>query len=394
MPDDPTPDLDRLGHLAPAVDLDAALGAFRTVRRRRARTRAALAGTAVVLVLAVGVGAVLASTGGDATDVATEPGPTTEAVPPVSAEGNRQAATMQDGLMLRLDLPKTAEVGERMWLDVTFTNGRDDEITVDVAAPCSEPLAAVAGSLDAINAVDADREMGAFSAEPPAGKGVAGEQWGGDLAELPAVLADEAPPKVLVGRPEEHLSTTSTACPAVGVPPQPLAPGASVATRLAVDLRWTDHASADGTDLEVLASTGALATADGEDLGRLTVRQPVRLIDPTDRATAYAAATGPDGIAAAPTLADWVAETRDLPPGVEQRWSTALTWWQGAWEAWIVPTYGTGHQGDPLRIRFDPEAMAVSDVRTVFWNGAPSDDPDAYPTPPAEPVDEVRYQAP
>ena len=39
----------------------------------------------------------------------------------------------------------------------------------------------------------------------------------------------------------------------------------------------------------------------------------------------------------------------------------------------------------------DPQSGEVVDVRTVFWNGAPSDDPDAYPDGIVEAVDEVRY---
>ncbi|HRW39749.1 MAG: hypothetical protein KDB04_04275 [Acidimicrobiales bacterium] len=390
MPDDPIPDLDRLAHLAPAIDLDAAAGAFRGVRRRRARRRTALVGAAGVLA-AVGLGALVVSAQDDAADVSTGPSST----PSVSAgfEGGRQVTTSEDGLVLQLDLPETAVVGERMWLDVTFTNGSDDDITVGTAAPCDEQLGAVAGSLDAIRAVEADAGMGAFAVDPLAGSGVAGEQWGGDVDDLPAVLAGGRAPKVLPGRPEAQLSMTTVACSSMLLPPRPLATGASLSTRLAVDLRWTDPGSADGSELEVLASTGPLATAAGDDLGRVSVRQPVALVDPTDRAPSHAVAVGPDGIAAAPTLDAWLAETRDLPPQVEQRWSAAVAWWRGAWEAWIVPTYGSGHQSDPLRIRFDPEAMAVTDVRTVFWNGAPSDDPDAYPIAPDEPVDEVRYSA-
>jgi len=58
-----------------------------------------------------------------------------------------------------------------------------------------------------------------------------------------------------------------------------------------------------------------------------------------------------------------------------------------------APGGGTGHQADPLRIRFDPERNEVVDVRTVFWNGAPADDPD-QPDPLPDPVDDVRYHQP
>ncbi len=389
----------RLSRLAPGVDPDAATTEFarrRVVRARRRRALTAGAVAATVLVVA-GLAAALVLPGDDRQQVyagSTTEAPVTTVAPPVGLEeGEIRTSTEDQGLVFSMDTPPEATVGERMWVDVTFTNDRPDAVTVDPAAPCREPVGALAGGLEAIRAVAADTGFGAFDADRPGGAGVAGTTWSGDLDELPQILGSGVDPKVYTGRAEDQLTMNSIACDWVARPPETVAPGVSVTRRIAIDLRWVTPRSVDGESLEVLASTGAIKAADGRDLGNVTVQQPVALRDPEDRRASYDAAVAPGGIAAAPTLPAWIVATMDMgpdvPPGFVQQYATGLSWWNGAWEAWILPGRGDGHQTDPLRIRFDPDRMEVVDVRTVFWNQAPSDDPDQPE--PTEPVEDVRY---
>lgn len=399
MPD-PTDPLTRLDRLAPSIDVDAAASAYRVRRSARTRRRRALVGGALgVAVVAVGIGAALALPRDDSEQVltgsTTEPEPIDITVPVGIGQDERRTSTEADGIVLALHTPVEAEVGQRMWVDVTLTNGRSAPIAVDVAAACHEPLGAVAGSVEAVSAVEADTGFGAFDADAPGGSGVTGTGWTGDLDELPSVLSGGSDPKVYSGRDQSLLSMSSIACDAMRHPPETIEPGGSISRRIAIDLRWVTPTAVDGQELEVLATTGPIVGDDGADLGKVTVRQPVVLRDPVDRQASYDAAVGPDGIAAAPTLPAWVAEVDDLgpdaPPEMEQAYLTGLSWWDGAWEAWLRPERGIGHQTDPLRIRFDGERMEVVDVRTVFGNGAPSDDPDRAAS--AAPVDDVRYRA-
>lgn len=395
MPD-PTDPFDRLERLAPAVDADAATAAFGHRRAVRARRRRAVTGGGLALVVVlVGAAAVLARQGDDGQRVLA--GSTTVA-PPTTPGGlrpvERRVVTedRERGLTLAMELPEEATVGERLWVDVTFTNERADAITVEPAAVCREPVSALAGSLEAVSAVKADTGFGAFDADSPGGSGRSGTIWTGDLDALPGVLGSGQDPKVFSGRPEDQLTVNRISCDWVARPPETIEPGASVSRRIAIDLRWATPGSVDGRSLEVLASTGALEAADGTALGKVTVQQPVELHDTVHRQPSYEAAIAADGIAAAPTLDTWVDATLDMgdaPPGFVQQYATGLSWWNGAWEAWILPGRGDGHQTDPLRIRFDPDRMQVVDVRTTFWGHAPSDDPDQPE--PTEPIEDVRY---
>ncbi|WP_421119238.1 hypothetical protein ACE2AJ_18005 [Aquihabitans daechungensis] len=309
----------RLSHLAPDVDADAATDAFARHRAARARRRRTAIGSgiaAAVLVLA-GISAALARPDDDGQQVlagsTTEVPPSSVTVPVGLGQDERRSTTEDRGLTLSMDTPLTAEVGERMWIDVTLTNRRSEAITVGPAASCREPLAALAGSIEAVNAVEADTGFGAFDVDPPAGSGLSGENWEGEIEQLPSVLDAGVSPKVRAGRSQDQLTTSFTACDAMLLPPEEVAPGASITRRIAIDLRWVGHDLVDGQSLDVLASTGPIQGADGSDLAKVSVRQPVRLLDPVDRRASYDAAVAPDGIAAAPTLTEWVAMTGELP---------------------------------------------------------------------------------
>lgn len=395
-PGDPALDA-RLAHLAPTVDPDEATVAFGRRRAARARRRRAVlgGGLAAAVVVIAGIAAVLAAPGDDGQRVLT--GSTTEAPAATTTtagyvEGEVQTVTDAPGLSMAMITPRTATVGERLWVDVTVTNERSEPVLLGAVARCNEPVSALAGTIEAVNAVQADTGYTAFSVLPPVGAALDDPRWSGDLAQLPDVLSAPQMSKVYAGREESQLATTSTVCADMVLPPTELAPGGSLTRRIAIDLRWDDAGPVDGQTLDVLASTGPITGPDGTDIGKLVVRQPVTLEDPLDRWPSYDAATQAAGLSAAPTLAEWVDETLALDPGLEQRYSASTTWWQGAWESWIVPSEGSGHQRDPLRIRFDADQMAVTDVRTVFGDNAPSDDPD-QPDPLPEPVDAVRYQA-
>ena len=248
MPDDPTPDLDGLDALAPSIDLDAASRTFRSLRRRRDRRRIALASAAIVALVVVAASRHIPTAGDRPDGVASGPerSATSTADPPPG--GERRVTTREQGLVLEVDLPVEATVGERMWLDVTLRNERSEAITMGTVAPCGEPVSALAGSIDAVDAVEADTGVGAFAASPQAGQGAQGQQWAGDLAQLPGVLGGGQAPKVLAGRPAASLSTTTMVCTSMEVPPPLLDPGASVTRRIAIDLRWARQTSANGSE--------------------------------------------------------------------------------------------------------------------------------------------------
>ena len=397
-PSDPVFD-SRLSRLAPEVDPEVATTAFSHRRAGRARRRRVVAsGSLAAAVLAlVGLGAVVAMPGDDGEQVLA--GSTTEVpegsttVPLGLDEDQRRTTVSSQGLTLSMDTPKTAEVGGRMWVDVTLANDRSERVAIDMVAACHEPLGALAGSIGAVNAVEADTGFGAFAIDQPGGSAASGTAWSGAPEELPEVLGAGLAPKVHAGRTDAQIGSFPVVCDASGGSPDVLDPGVSVTRRIAIDLRWVTPDSVDGTSIEVLASTGLLRSPDGGDLGKVTVQQPVALLDPVDRVASFEAALASDGMASAPTLVGWIQETGAVDPsGPPQGYQAEMTWWNGAWEAWILPQRGAGHQVDPLRIRFDPERGEVVDVRTVFGGSAPSDDPD-QPDPLPAPVDELRYSA-
>lgn len=393
-PHDPFAGLERL---APTVDVEGATSSFARARTRRARRRrAAVTGLAGVALLgALGVGLALTGDGGRPEEIVAGPGPdpspTESVIRPVDpGDGRRVVSVVEDGIRLEMTLPEQATVGERLWLDVTLTNERTGPITVGEAAPCQEPFLAIAGKIEAINAVEAATEKvpygpESFGLEYP---------WSGELSGLGPVLASVEPPKVLVGRAENQLPTLSVGCTLEAYPPQPVEPSGSIRRRIAIDLRWSDPTRRDGGTFDVRVTTGVIRIVDGRRVGSMPLRHPIDLVDPVDRAPSHAAAIGPGGMTAAPTLQEWLDALPNLVGSEE--YLVSLTWWQGAWETWIRPTSLAPNtlSGPPtLRIRFDPERMEVVDVREVFGNAAPSDDPDAYPDGPEQPVDEVRYSA-
>jgi hypothetical protein len=396
MPD-PTDPFGRLGRLAPGVDIDAGAEAFTRsraarARRRRTMTAGAFAAAAVLL---VGIAAAVALPGDDDEHVragqSTDAPATTGMTAPVGlGQDERRTTTEDQGITLAMDTPLEATVGERMWVDLLLTNGRSSDITVGRVGGCNDPLGAVAGSISAINSLEAANEPVDFAASGSVDQSI---PWDGDPDSLAAAFDGAQPPKVYRGRPEGAVLINGLACVSTIQPPTTVRAGTTLSMRIAIDLRGVDAASAAG-ELDVLGRTGPIEDASGDPVpSELGTRQPVTIVDPVDRGPSRAAATGPDGIVSAPTFDEWLAMTGDLGGQNVQTYQASLTWWQGAWEAWITPGGGTGHQADPLRIRFDPERNEVVDVRTVFWNGAPADDPD-QPDQLPDPVDDVRYHQP
>lgn len=393
MSPDPTPEvdgLDRLARVAPTVDLDEAAAAFGAVRRRRRRRRRrAVAGAgALAAVLAVGALASMRSSDGAAVDVVA--GPATDG--PGAAE--------LGGLRLELQGPDRAVVGERIRAVVTLTNTTDEPIRAAQVAGCDDQVGAAVRAVGSDAAVgraylleghtddegDPTEEGGFF--DPALGPAVA---WDGDAASLPAALSEATEPDV-------WRAAEPGVCLMAYVPPAEIAPGASVRQEIPIDLRWGKEAPSG--EYELIAVGGGPVDASGMAVDgswpapEIQVVHPIEIVDDPAREPAAAAAL--DALPSTPTLDEWIAETADLDavPGFRQRWFASHTWWRGAWETWIDPMAGNGHQADPLRIRFDPARGEIVDVRTVFWGGTPSDDPDAEPSPPGEPLDAIRYQAP
>lgn len=367
MPDDEL-DAGRLADLALTVDVDAAVDSFGALRRRRSRRRRLGVGSAAALV-AVAVGAAALAMASADRDGGADRAQRVDAGP---APG-QPVSVSQGGLRLTLEAPAAAQVGTRVWVTVTLANttdrtlragrvgGCDDQVTAGIEAEGSEQHVGPTYLPKGADPSDAPREQRGLL---PRYLGPSVE-WNGDPSLLGYVLGPQAEPTLWAARP---LGVSDEACVAMYVPPAEIAPGEQVRKRLAIDLRW--GASAPAGRYEAVAVGGSAVDASGSDghwpPRNLTVSAPIEITDAPDRAdtrdTALAAVGG------APTLPEWAAETADIHAvnGFRQRWFANLSWWDGAWDLWIKPLAGSGHQTDSLRIRWDPERQQVVDVRTVF----------------------------
>ena len=90
-----------------------------------------------------------------------------------------------------------------------------------------------------------------------------------------------------------------------------------------------------------------------------TVRVPQVNVLPSRAGTDGAAV---DAFAADPRLAGWLDDSRSSGT---TGWTTALAWWRGAWELRVHPASLPGSGCGFLRMRHEPAAASVVDVRQV-----------------------------
>jgi hypothetical protein len=186
------------------------------------------------------------------------------------------------------------------------------------------------------------------------------------------------------------LGTRSTICDAVGRTGT-IEPGRSLVNEGLIDVRVGPRGPlAEGpvtltADLAGWDST-LPPTSDGLTSRRhVTAAMTIMPRDPDRHLDSLNAAIA--AFAADPRLQPWLdAETNTLYDSRSQfGFWTDLTWWAGTWELWITPT----NQGTQraLRMRYDPAARTVADVRVVATYLAAADDPDADHTTQAQAPD-------
>jgi hypothetical protein len=148
------------------------------------------------------------------------------------------------------------------------------------------------------------------------------------------------------------------------------------------DLQWGLGAL---PDLDLRVATGKLGPAGQEppDTDRLSVTAPLDFQDDPRRLASVEPALAPDAIPAAPTLAEWLTTTRQLPKSSD--FFTELIWRNGNWELWVLPRV-PNNPVLPIRVLWDADRNQVVDVRTTNF----------YPVMgnvggPAAPPEEVRY---
>ncbi|WP_426572074.1 hypothetical protein [Aquihabitans sp. McL0605] len=374
---DPTDSLDpvdRRPRVAPPIGLAVDPRRPPAVRPRRSRRwRAAVGGSAVAVVLAGG--AVLV-----AQQHARSGRPETVIAGPDPAELSDGPVTVHAaGLQLRIDAPRDATVGTRIWLQVTLSNSTNQAITVAGTGPCDAPVtAAVVASGTGRPAEPSD---GAAAARPSGG-GVGGSGPGVG----PAVAWDGSPGTLAASlgalpAPARFGDASALDCGGLAEGGSgPIAPGRPVTRRIPIDLRW-------GTDrphgaFVIAVDTGRIGT-EGSRGAALHRSLPIQLHDNPVRAATAGQVSGAKGVARAPTLGTWVvASGTPVAPssGTGQSWSAALGWWNGRWETWIWPRLASASTGrDVMRITWDPVRHRVVDVRTIPQGQRASDDPDHVP---------------
>jgi hypothetical protein len=171
-------------------------------------------------------------------------------------------------------------------------------------------------------------------------------------------------------------------------------PGEVLERTESLDLPWA--AGVVPTTTNLVVTTGVIGVADAmpDRTDYLEMTVPFRLTDDPRRLASLDAALAPDGLAAAPTLQDWLTFTAgqaplQVPGAQAQKWYPALVWHTGRWDLWILPAISFGDPaGHPLRIRWDTDRNQVVDVRTTSSAGRAEDDP-RYPALPGSDV--IRY---
>jgi hypothetical protein len=345
MPDDL---LDRLTRLAPTVDEEAGLATLGGTRNRRVLVW----GTSLGLVTILLVVAVLLTKGHhEKRENVTAGLPTTTASPsPLTA------STVQDGIELTVTLPAgQVEAGERLRAEFTIRNlgpvpvywthgGCPVPVSV-VLAPAGAPVGQRATPVMWDGVMSLAGWLGSHNAlapEPFVDPRAAGVR--SQFCTLQLIV------ETIVPGGETHWTGVTDA----RMPPGSLTPREVVATFVGYT-QPGDYPSRPRPPVEL--------------------RIAVPVLDDSARAASADAAIA--AFAADGRLQPFLDRTRheldDNPVPVTQSWSTDMSWWQNAWELWVLPRYN-GDQA--LRLRYDPAADAVVDARLVSPYQPPGDDPD------------------
>jgi hypothetical protein len=347
MPDDPLDPLDRLADLGPTAEPNDALHVVHRIARRRHRAR--VTGVAMSLLLILVVTATVVIRRADDERVTTDHG---EELPPLDEDGTTTAR--RGDLEITVTVPgRQLVVGERVPLEVVVRNLGASPAPISELSSCSG-----SGRLEASEVwgpiVTAEQVRAGVEIPQPA-------VWNGHTPLEDQLLHQRPlPPPVLGGADdgyafeggcimEGHVATVE--------------PGQTLSQSGSVDVLVGPQA--------VERATVVVTVSAGVGLGSPDPLLPVELhlpvVDPPSRLRSLDAAVA--ALAADPRLADYLERRAS---GTEVYAYTQLAWHFNAWELWIA-NFGSGQY--PLRLRYDPDAHTVVDVREVLNGLPPGDDP-------------------
>lgn len=393
--EDDGPDLAGLDHLTPDVDVTAAAGSFRRERVRRAQRRRVLQGSAaaglLVVVAVVGVIVVGQRDGGGGKDRVVAVG---------DPDPSASTTVTKDGLEITLTAPIGGNVGTRVPFTVTLRNVSGGRLLLGEAGECHDQVGAalapaaetasdpqvVPGSMTGYGTAIGPQGVPGWMDEDPA---VA--WWDGDRATLATFLQAAPPVLVIPAQAAGAENVRAVVCRQDLRPPARFEAGEELTKNLSVDLRWGPSELPDHFALTAAAGITTRDMLAGE-MTRIEVSAPFTIHDDARRLPSLEQALGATGLPAALTFQDWLDQSlTSLPANLrpQQTWTPALSWWRGAWELWVEPKFMDGKVTGPIRIRWDADAAAVVDVRTVQAGNAGADDEPGGP--PDGAPDKIRY---
>ena len=360
------------GHAGSAADPGADPLLLRHDDQRGApspRTGRWLLPVAVVCLGVLGVvGLVLRSRSGDELPGGAGPLPAAPAVDAALVSATATGSEATAGLEITVETGAEVLVGTRASAHVTIRNAGPSTFHWQ-AGGCAIPAVVVLAP------------QGAYvgSSGPVAGprRVSDGQQWDGTDDSLSAALAESIEPPGPQGAvPDDLAGAGEIACAANSLM-QPLAPGDVLDHIGTFEVRVPPGAFPDDGRYEIVAAFTAFAAPEaypGGALPPVVASVPVAFVDDPARAAASIADIA-DAVVADGRLAVWF-ETTVIPgrPDLDQRAHLGVTWWRSGWEVWVRPHWGSS---ESVRIRVDPESLAVVDARVVHGGAAPADEPGA-----------------
>lgn len=263
-----------------------------------------------------------------------------------------------DGIEISLTAPASAVAGSRLWFDVAVRNTGTEPVFWQ-AGGCAIPVSSAIGPADRVSFTEPG---------DPA-------RWNPEHTSLREWIRDHnALASSQRGQSSGGTGVRNLSCTLVSVM-QDLGPGARLDYRGSVELRVPPGALEDDRYSLLVAFQPFTKPEDwGIDPQRraVEVRGAVALTDDPRR--------GPNDASAAveafeddPRLPRWL-ESQPVPgrPDLVQDYRVELSWWRDAWELWLSARWNADTD---LRMRYDPSADRVTDVRTVHQGVAAADEP-------------------